>query len=137
MRRRRPGLKACKLPRALRALANEAGGHPRRASPSGRAGAVTASASMVVGASRATRVPEAAVTSGMQRSVTVTRRRRLGRAHAADLGRGRRPKLHGMQGVNWMSSDHGRHAGSALLASPFAAAGTWAAAANAGSLDAL
>ena len=41
---------------------------------------------IVIPAGRATHVPQAAVTSGMQRSVTVTRRRRLGWAHAADLG---------------------------------------------------
>jgi hypothetical protein len=35
----------------------------------------------------------------MQRSVTVTRRRRLGWAPVPDLGWRRRPKLHGMQGV--------------------------------------
>ena len=35
----------------------------------------------------------------MQRIVTVTRTRPLGRAHAADLGWGRSAKLHGMQGV--------------------------------------
>jgi hypothetical protein len=35
----------------------------------------------------------------MQRIVTVTRTRPPGRAHAADLGWGRSPKLHGMQEV--------------------------------------
>jgi len=54
---------------------------------------------IVVLAGRATRVPQAAVTSGMQRSVTVTSRRLLRTAHAADLRDGRRPKLHGMEVV--------------------------------------
>jgi hypothetical protein len=48
---------------------------------------------------RATRVPQAAGTSGIQRSVTVTSRRPVGWAHGCDLGWGTRPKLHGMQGV--------------------------------------
>jgi hypothetical protein len=39
-------------------------------------------------AERATRVPEAAVTSGIQRTVTVTPRRPLGRARVSDLGWG-------------------------------------------------
>jgi hypothetical protein len=55
--------------------------------------------SQVVLAGRATRVPEGAGTSGMQRTTTVTRRKRSGSAHGSDLGWGRRPKLHGMQGV--------------------------------------
>jgi hypothetical protein len=37
--------------------------------------------------------------SGIQRTVTVTRRGRLGWTHGSDLGWRRRPKLHGMQGV--------------------------------------
>jgi hypothetical protein len=58
-------------------------------------------ASLVVLAGRATRVPQAAaVTSGMQRSVTVTWDDRCAGLRLPDLGWGRRPKLHGMQGVN-------------------------------------
>ena len=60
--------------------------------------------SVVVLAGRATRVPQAAVTSGMQRSVTVNSRRPMGWAHIPDLGWGRRPKLHGMQGVQGLRS---------------------------------
>jgi hypothetical protein len=56
-------------------------------------------ASVVVLVGRAIRVPEAAGTSGMQRSATVTQRRPLDRAPTPDLGWKRRPKLHGMQGV--------------------------------------
>jgi hypothetical protein len=53
----------------------------------------------VVLAGRATHVPQAAVTSGIQRTVTVTSRRPVGWVHAADLGWGSGPKLHGRQGV--------------------------------------
>jgi hypothetical protein len=80
-----PGLA---LPRRLRRLANEAvvtwnGLHPTlELEPS------APRANLVVLAGRATYVPQAAVTSGMQRTVTVTRRRHLGWPHAADLGWG-------------------------------------------------
>ena len=53
----------------------------------------------VVLAGRATRVPQAAVTSGIQRTVTVTQTGPIGWAHIPDLGWGRRPELHGRQGV--------------------------------------
>jgi hypothetical protein len=56
--------------------------------------------SLVVLAGRAIRVPQAAVTSGIQRTVTVTRRRESGWVHGPHLGWGRRPKLHGMQAVS-------------------------------------
>jgi hypothetical protein len=59
--------------------------------------------SLVVLAGRATRVPQAAVTSGIQRTVTVNSRRPLDWAPASDLGWGKRPKLHGMQGVRGSS----------------------------------
>jgi hypothetical protein len=61
------------------------------ASPSG------SSLSVLTG--RATHVPEAAVTSGIQRTLTVTRSKPLGWPPVPDLRWGRRPKLHGMQGV--------------------------------------
>ena len=54
---------------------------------------------IVVPAGRATRVPQATVTSGIQRSVTVTRRRSLIGPSAPDLENRGSPKLHGMQGV--------------------------------------
>jgi hypothetical protein len=54
---------------------------------------------IVVLAGRATDVPEAAVTNGMQRSTTVTPRRPMGWAPVSDLRRGSRAKLHGMQEV--------------------------------------
>jgi hypothetical protein len=53
----------------------------------------------VVLAGRATRVPQPTVTSVMQRSVMVSSRRSVGWALVPDLGWGRRPKLHCMQGV--------------------------------------
>ena len=54
---------------------------------------------LFVGSDRATRVPEGAGTSGIQRTVTVTPSRPVGWARVPDQGWGRRPKLHGMQGV--------------------------------------
>jgi hypothetical protein len=54
---------------------------------------------IVVLAGRATHVPQAAVTSGIQRTVTVTPRESLGWAHAPGLRRRGGAKLHGMQGV--------------------------------------
>jgi hypothetical protein len=48
-------------------------------------GAVATDASLVVLAGRATRVPQAAVTSGIQRSITVTRRGPFRWANAPDL----------------------------------------------------
>jgi hypothetical protein len=56
---------------------------------------------MVVLAGRATRVPLAAVTSGIQRTTTVTSRELSYWAHSSDHGWKRRPKLHGMQGVKF------------------------------------
>ena len=50
-------------------------------------------------AGRATRVPQAAVTNGTQRSATVTPRRPLRWARATDLHRRYGATLHGMQGV--------------------------------------
>ena len=55
--------------------------------------------SVIVLAGRAIRVPLAAVTSGIRRTVTVTRTGRSGWAPASDLRWERRPNLHGMQGV--------------------------------------
>jgi hypothetical protein len=55
-------------------------------------------------AGRATHVPEAAVTSGIQRTTTVTSRRPVGWARIPDLGDFSGPKLHGMQG-SWSGSD--------------------------------
>jgi hypothetical protein len=61
--------------------------------------------SIVLLTGRATYVPQAAVTSGIQRTLTVTWRAPLGWAPASDLGWGRRLKLHGMQevitGLGW------------------------------------
>jgi hypothetical protein len=54
----------------------------------------------VVLAGRATCVPEGADTSGIQRTATVTLRRLSGWTPGSDLGRARRPKLHGMQEVS-------------------------------------
>jgi hypothetical protein len=76
------------LPLALRALAHEAvvtgdGTHPLvswKPSPPG--------GELVVLAGRATRVPQAAVTSGIQRIATLTPRRPIGWAHGSDLGLG-------------------------------------------------
>jgi hypothetical protein len=53
----------------------------------------------VILAGRATRVPQAAVTNGIQRTTTVTPIGPLGWASASDLASWRSPKLHGMQGV--------------------------------------
>jgi hypothetical protein len=61
--------------------------------------AVAARCEPLVLAGRATHVPQAAVTSGMQRTVTVTWRRLFGWAHGSDLARLGTAKLHGMQGV--------------------------------------
>ena len=55
--------------------------------------------SIVVLTGRATRVPQAAGTGGIQRTITVTSRRPVGWAPVPDLVWGRSPKLHGMQGV--------------------------------------
>jgi hypothetical protein len=77
---------------------------PGQASPSGSAGEPSPpGASIVVLAGRATRVPQAAVASGIQRTITVNSRRPVGRAHIPDPRWGRRPKLHGMQGVRIQS----------------------------------
>jgi hypothetical protein len=101
-----------RLPRALRALAHEAVDHRGLASPLWAGWEVLPpGASTVVLAGRATHVPQAAVTSGNQRTVTVTRRRSLNRLPAPDLGKRSRAKLHGMQGVrgsNPLSSTTGR-----------------------------
>jgi hypothetical protein len=48
---------------------------------------------------RATRVPQAAVTNGIQRTIMVTPGSPLCWALASDLACWSRPKLHGMQGV--------------------------------------
>jgi hypothetical protein len=53
---------------------------------------------IAIRAGRATHVPQAAATSGIQRSATVTSRRPFRWASPSDLGWGRRPKLPGMQG---------------------------------------
>jgi hypothetical protein len=87
------------LPRALRALAlgtviTEDAPHPVAELKPSRPGG-----SVVVLSGRATRVPQAAVASGIQRTITVTRTGPLGWAPVPDLRWGRSPKLHGMQGV--------------------------------------
>jgi hypothetical protein len=82
--------------RAAFAACQRGSRHRGRASPSGRAGS-RCLREVVVLAGRATRVPQAAGTSGIQRIVTVTRRRPLGWAHAPDLGWGRGRNC--MQGV--------------------------------------
>ena len=55
---------------------------------------------IVVLAGRATRVPQAAGTSGIHRTVTVSTRGLWYWARGSDVGWGRRLKLHGMQGVS-------------------------------------
>jgi hypothetical protein len=55
-------------------------------------------------AGRATRVPQAAVTSGIQRTATVTPTGPLRWVLAADLDRCHGEKLHGMQGVKSSSA---------------------------------
>lgn len=50
-------------------------------------------------AGRATRMPQAAVTSGIQRTLTVNQRGPLSWLTAPDLGDSPAEKLHGMQGV--------------------------------------
>jgi hypothetical protein len=52
----------------------------------------------VILAGRATRVPQAAVTNGIQWTTTVTPIGPLGWASASDLASWRSPKLHGMKG---------------------------------------
>jgi len=74
-------------------------GHRAWASPSGQLEPLSPGGSIVGLAARATRVPQAAVTSGIQRTTTVTQRRPLAWPHAADLGDLPAEKLHGMQGV--------------------------------------
>ena len=64
---------------------------------------------IVVLAGRATRVPQAAVTSGMQRSVTVTSRGPLSWMLPTDLGLRQGATLHGMQGVRVQSPYHQCH----------------------------
>jgi hypothetical protein len=86
------------LPRALRTLAHEAG-YRGRTPPSGRAGSRHRHLrAIVVLAGRAIHLPQAAVTSGIQRTITVTHRGPLHCEPVPDLG-GRSPKLHGMQEV--------------------------------------
>jgi hypothetical protein len=74
-------------------------GHRAWASPSGQLEPLSPGGSIVGLAARATRVPQAAVTSGIQRTTTVTQRRPLAWPHAADLGDLPAEKLHGMQVV--------------------------------------
>jgi len=57
-------------------------------------------------ADRATHVPQAAVTSGNQRTITVTRRWPLSGLHTPDLGSQGDAKLHGMQAL--MAGSAGR-----------------------------
>jgi len=71
----------------------------RRASPVAYLEPSPAPDALLVLAGRATRVPQAAVTSGIPRTITVTPRRPMGWTHASDLGWGRSPKLHGMQAL--------------------------------------
>jgi hypothetical protein len=71
----------------------------RRASPVAYLKPSPAPDALLVLAGRATRVPQAAVTSGIPRTITVTSGRPMGWTRASDLGWGRSPKLHGMQGV--------------------------------------
>jgi hypothetical protein len=81
--------------RGLRTLpdqvAGEAGSRPRPGSPPG--------AKPTVLAGRATHVPQAAVTSGTQRTATVTRTGSLSWLSAPDLGNRTAEKLHGMQAL--------------------------------------
>jgi hypothetical protein len=76
-----------------------------RPHPRAKIGAVAARWTIVALAGRATRVPEGAGTSGIQRAVTVTPRRPLDCMHVSDLGQGTGPKLHGMHEVNSIGSD--------------------------------
>jgi hypothetical protein len=80
------------------------GGHLRRTLPSGRAGAVAARWNVVILASRATCVPQVAVTSGTWRSSTVTPTGSVAWASAPDLAHWSKPKLHGMQGVRGLGA---------------------------------
>ena len=68
-------------------------------SPSGRAGAVAVRREDYRSCRPCHQRAIAAVTSGIQRSVTVTPRRPLRRTQAPDLGECSGAKLHGMQGV--------------------------------------
>jgi hypothetical protein len=72
--------------RAAFAACQRGSGHRGRASPSSRAGAVAARCERRSSRRRATRVPQAAVTSGIQRIVTVTRRGRQAGRRLSDLG---------------------------------------------------
>ena len=89
------------LPRRIRGLAHETVVTEDGPYPLDELGAVASTCEVVVLTGRATRVPEAAGTSGIKRTVTVTRRGSLSGPLTPDLGWGRRPRLHGMQGVTW------------------------------------
>jgi hypothetical protein len=106
-----PGQSSVSLPAAASPPGScpRGAGHRGRASPFRRAGSRRCHVrAIVVLADRATHVPQAAVTSSIQRTVTVTPRRPVGRAHVPDLGWGRRPKLHGMQAETaWHARDQG------------------------------
>ena len=52
-------------------------------------------------------MPEGAVTSGIQRITTVTRKGSLNCAHIADLREGGGPKLHGMQALTPLQAGAG------------------------------
>jgi hypothetical protein len=88
-----------RLPGALQTLGRKAVGYRGRASPTERVGSRRRRhvRTIVIPAGRATHVPQAGH-ERFQRTVTVTSRRPVGRAHLPDLRWGR-PKLHGMQVV--------------------------------------
>jgi hypothetical protein len=87
------------LPRAPPGSCQRCSSHRGRASPSGSGWEPSApGVTLIVLTGRATCVPQAADTSGIQRTTTVTSRRPVGWAHIPDLRYGRRPKLHGMHG---------------------------------------
>jgi hypothetical protein len=87
-----------RLPQALRAHGHEAMVTQDRSHPPTSWEPSPSVASIVVLAGRATHVPQAAVMSGMQRTLTVTPRTPKGWAQTCDLRSRGGPKLHGMQG---------------------------------------
>jgi hypothetical protein len=103
------------LIRLPRALAHKAADHQDGPHPPADLEAVAARCEPLVLADRATHVPQAAVTSGMQRTVTVTPTGPAGWVCASDLGWGRRPKLHGMQACDLTRRHVGLAAGSAAV----------------------
>ena len=95
----RVGVFPPRLPRALRALFHEAAGRGGRASSFRRAGAIATRFEHRRSTGRATACHKQRARAVSSGTVTVTSRRPVGWAPVPDLGWGRSPKLHGMQGV--------------------------------------